>query len=168
MKWFGETNNMFVNGARRNGGRFPSEHHQNQSKLQHSGRGNSRTNTRLALGKRSTRIMGFEGHCSRYVPSTGMTAKELCENDDLATSLVLDPYLGFQTHKMNTRYVRFRPIKGRQEDLKEVIEDFKKRENLEKAFKALTTGEWARHYFLNKNKSQEKLFKEHVCGVFFI
>ncbi|XP_044871960.1 histone-lysine N-methyltransferase KMT5B isoform X2 [Mauremys mutica] len=101
---------------------------------------------------------GFEGQ-SRYVPSSGMSAKELCENDDLATSLVLDPYLGFQTHKMNTR---FRPIKGRQEELKEVIERFKKDEHLEKAFKSLTSGDWARHYFLNKNKMQERLFKEHV------
>lgn len=57
---------------------------------------------------------------------------------------------------------RFRPIKGRQEELKEVIERFKKDEHLEKAFKCLTSGEWARHYFLNKNKVQEKLFKEHV------
>ncbi|XP_022261289.1 histone-lysine N-methyltransferase KMT5B isoform X2 [Canis lupus baileyi] len=147
MKWLGESKNMVVNG-RRSGGN-----------------GNS----------------GFEGQ-SRYVPSSGMSAKELCENDDLATSLVLDPYLGFQTHKMNTSAfpsrssrhfsksdsfphnnpVRFRPIKGRQEELKEVIERFKKDEHLEKAFKCLTSGEWARHYFLNKNKMQEKLFKEHV------
>ncbi|KAK2100009.1 Histone-lysine N-methyltransferase kmt5b, partial [Saguinus oedipus] len=57
----------------------------------------------------------------------------------------------------------FRPIKGRQEELKEVIERFKKDEHLEKAFKCLTSGEWARHYFLNKNKMQEKLFKEHLA-----
>ncbi|KAM9301586.1 histone-lysine N-methyltransferase KMT5B isoform 2-T2 [Gastrophryne carolinensis] len=88
-----------------------------------------------------------------------MSAKELCENDDLATSLVLDPYLGFQTHKMNTR---FRPIKGRQDELKEVIENFKKTEQLEKTFKKLVSGDWARHYFLNKNKMQETHFKQHV------
>lgn len=57
---------------------------------------------------------------------------------------------------------RFRPIKGRQEELKEIIERFKKHDNLEKAYKALTTGDWCRNLFLHKSKAQEKLFKQHV------
>uniref|UniRef100_A0A7M4ES85 [histone H4]-N-methyl-L-lysine20 N-methyltransferase KMT5B n=1 Tax=Crocodylus porosus TaxID=8502 RepID=A0A7M4ES85_CROPO len=207
MKWLGESKNMVVNG-RRSGGKLSNEHPQNQSKLQHTGKENPKTGKNV-VERRSSRCSGasgFEGQ-SRYVPSSGMSAKELCENDDLATSLVLDPYLGFQTHKMNTRFSsggnpflqteqpyvsqgftlqfeampesklsllpssasllsecwkKFRPIKGRQEELKEVIERFKKDEHLEKAFKSLTSGDWARHYFLNKNKMQERLFKEHV------
>ncbi|NXP45849.1 KMT5B methyltransferase, partial [Heliornis fulica] len=178
MKWLGESKNMVVNG-RRSGSKSSNEHAQNQTKLQHAGKENPRSG-KNGVERRSSRCSGasgFEGQ-SRYVPSSGMSAKELCENDDLATSLVLDPYLGFQTHKMNTRFTqklapcltlvicyvskRFRPIKGRQEELKEVIERFKKDEHLEKAFKSLTSGDWARHYFLNKNKMQERLFKEHV------
>lgn len=43
-----------------------------------------------------------------------------------------------------------------------MIENFKKTDHLEKTFKNLLSGDWARHYFLNKNKAQEKHFKEHV------
>lgn len=57
---------------------------------------------------------------------------------------------------------RFRPVKGRQEELKELIERFKKHDNLEKAFRALISGDWARNLFLHKTKAQEKLFKQHV------
>ncbi|KPP64349.1 histone-lysine N-methyltransferase SUV420H1-like [Scleropages formosus] len=160
MKWLGESKNMVVNG-RRHGSRFSSEQPLSQPRAQHPQRAPLRHTKSSHSGRRCSRRFGaapLEAE-RRYVPSSGMTAKELCENDDLSTSLILDPYLGFQTHKMNTR---FRPIKGRQEELKEVIESFKKHDDLEKAFQALTSGDWARHYFLHKNKAQEKLFKEHV------
>lgn len=65
-------------------------------------------------------------------------------------------------------FCRFRPIKGRQEELKELIERFKKHDNLEKAFRALTSGDWARNLFLHKTKAQEKLFKQHVRTLFKI
>uniref|UniRef100_S4RYP9 [histone H4]-N-methyl-L-lysine20 N-methyltransferase KMT5B n=1 Tax=Petromyzon marinus TaxID=7757 RepID=S4RYP9_PETMA len=119
---------------------------------------------------------------SRLTPSTGMSAKELCETDDLATSLVLDQYLGFQTHKMNTRsemssvpgrqilqtinkwshnqYIHpivFRPVKGRREELRKVAEQLRVDGDVEKAYRALSAREWPRNHLLHKS-----IFKEHV------
>ncbi|XP_053576009.1 LOW QUALITY PROTEIN: histone-lysine N-methyltransferase KMT5B-B-like [Bombina bombina] len=163
MKWLGESKTMVVNG-RRHGSRLSSEHQQNTQQVAQLWERENLRGSKNGPDRRSSRCSpsAFETP-TRYVPSSGMTAKELCENDDLATSLVLDPYLGFQTHKMKHQFsCRFRPIKGRQEELKEVIENFKKKEHLEKTFKNPDSASWARHYFLNKNKMQEKLFKEHV------
>ncbi|KAM6942807.1 histone-lysine N-methyltransferase KMT5B [Xenentodon cancila] len=160
MKWLGESKNMVLNG-RRHGSKLTGEQPVSQSRSQHSQRTSLRYTKNHPRNRRcSRRCNGASLEAERrYVPSSGMTAKELCENDDLTTSLILDPYLGFQTHKMNTR---FRPIKGRQEELKEIIEGFKKHDNLEKAFRALTSGDWCRNLFLHKSKAQEKLFKQHV------
>ncbi|XP_028256923.1 histone-lysine N-methyltransferase KMT5B-like [Parambassis ranga] len=162
MKWLGESKNMVLNG-RRHGNKLTSEQpvNQSQTRSQHPQRASLRHSKSHPRNRRCSRrynAANLEAE-RRYVPSSGMTAKELCENDDLTTSLILDPYLGFQTHKMNTR---FRPIKGRQEELKEIIERFKKHDNLEKAFRALTSGDWSRNLFLHKTKAQEKLFKQHV------
>uniref|UniRef100_UPI0037E7DFD9 histone-lysine N-methyltransferase KMT5B isoform X1 n=1 Tax=Semicossyphus pulcher TaxID=241346 RepID=UPI0037E7DFD9 len=160
MKWLGESKNMVLNG-RRHGNKLTSEQpvSQSQTRSQHPQRASLRHNrNRNRRCSRRFSAASLEAE-RRYVPSSGMTAKELCENDDLTTSLILDPYLGFQTHKMNTR---FRPVKGRQEELKEVIERFKKHDNLDKAFRALTSGDWSRNLFLHKTKAQEKLFKQHV------
>ncbi|KAF4082808.1 hypothetical protein AMELA_G00131750 [Ameiurus melas] len=150
MKWMGEPKkNMVVNG-RRHGSRF------GESRAQHLRHGRSSLGSRRCSRRFNGGPMEAE---RRHVPSSGMTAKELCENDDLTTSLILDPYLGFQTHKMNTR---FRPVKGRQDELKDIIESFKKHNDLEKAFEALTCGDSSRNHLLSKTKAQEKLFKQHV------
>ncbi|OCT73163.1 hypothetical protein XELAEV_18036142mg [Xenopus laevis] len=91
--------------------------------------------------------------------SNRLTARELCENDDLATSLVLDPYLGFRTHKMN---VSAMPTIRRQHHLREALQTFCKKKDLEAAYQSLTAGGWARHYFHSRTRQQESLLKTHI------
>lgn len=99
--------------------------------------------------------MVVEGPRSRYAPSTGMTARELCESDDQATSLILDPYLGFATHKMN---LRFRPYKSHKQELQQLIADFKTHNQYEKVFSKLT--DFVPASFLTK--ARQGPFKEHI------
>ncbi|XP_028635296.1 histone-lysine N-methyltransferase KMT5C isoform X1 [Grammomys surdaster] len=88
-----------------------------------------------------------------------VTARELCENDDLATSLVLDPYLGFRTHKMNVSPV---PTVRRQHHLRSALEAFLRQRDLEAAFRALTLGGWMAHYFQNRPPRQKAALKSHI------
>lgn len=86
----------------------------------------------------------------------GMNPRELSENDDWATSLVLDPHLGFTTHKMNTRY---RPLKANTVELKRIVEEFIHTQNYEKAFNCIARSEWMPKI---KSKIQQTKLKEHV------
>ncbi|CAH2319204.1 histone-lysine N-methyltransferase KMT5C [Pelobates cultripes] len=91
--------------------------------------------------------------------SNRVTAKELCDNDDLATSLVLDPYLGFRTHKMKLNSL---PSIRRQHHLREALQTFRKNRDLDAAFRLLTTGDWAKQYFQNRTKQHETTLKTHI------
>lgn len=130
------------------------------------------------------------------MPSIGMTARELCDYDDLCTSLIIDPFLNFTTHKMNTRYVlfydkiismqlgayfqincnnclnmfmlkrwifcRFRPVKGKQDEWKVIVEKYRINQEIDQAIDAFLNNEWVRTQFQKKTARQIQLFKEHV------
>lgn len=100
-------------------------------------------------------VVEGRGVGSRYPPSTGMTARELCESDDQATSLILDPYLGFPTHKMN---LRFRPYKSSRQELHQMILDFKESSDYEKMYARLV--DYIPAPYLSK--SRQATFKAHI------
>lgn len=89
----------------------------------------------------------------------GMTPRELSENDDLATSLVLDPYLGFTTHKMNIQY---KPLKANSDELRKIVAEFRQDQRYDLAYQKIMKGEWIPRHLHNKNKADKKKLQEHV------
>merc|ERR1719154_1053985 len=99
---------------------------------------------------------------ARAAASTGcgLTPRELSECDDLVTTLVIDPILGFTTHKMAIRY---RPIQNSQAPCRVIIEEFKIHQNYTKAFKQIISGDWIPYTaYQNKPKSYQLSFEEHL------
>ncbi|XP_068193414.1 histone-lysine N-methyltransferase KMT5C isoform X2 [Antennarius striatus] len=90
---------------------------------------------------------------------TRMSVKELCETDDLATSLVLDPLLGFSTHKMN---ISPPPEVRRWGNLKETLLRFQRTHDFNATFEALTVGELAGDYFNALGNHRQELLRQHV------
>ncbi|XP_056144375.1 histone-lysine N-methyltransferase KMT5C [Lampris incognitus] len=90
---------------------------------------------------------------------TRMSVKELCETDDLATRLVLDPLLGFSTHKMN---ISPPPEIRRWGNLKETLLRFQRTHDFQATFEALTVGELAGDYFTELGTHRQELLRQHV------
>lgn len=88
----------------------------------------------------------------------GMTPRELSEYDDLATALIVDPYLGITTHKMNIRY---RPIKANKEALRNIVKQFIQTQDYSNAYSKLASGDWIPRHF-SKNKHLQAKLREHV------
>ncbi|XP_028825236.1 uncharacterized protein LOC114784194 [Denticeps clupeoides] len=94
----------------------------------------------------------MEGSCR-------MSVRELCETDDLATSLVLDPLLGFSTHKMN---ISQPPEIRRWGYLREALLRFKHTQDFQTTFEALLVGDWACGYFTNLGIHRLEMLRQHV------
>lgn len=119
--------------------------------------------------------------------SQGLTAVELCEFDDMGTTLLIDPYLGFCTHKMNIRYddlnqkqvvrnltnstiflffVRFKQPKIPKENLKDFIAHFLRTQDYEASFQRIVSADWMSSYYNGKTIRERKLFKQHIFRYF--
>ncbi|XP_037934875.1 histone-lysine N-methyltransferase Suv4-20 [Teleopsis dalmanni] len=99
------------------------------------------------------------GNIVGRLSTNGMTPKELSENDDLATSLILDPHLGFQSHKMNIRY---RPLKVDRAQLKSIVDEFIQTQSYDVAVRKVFSGPWIPRSYKNKSKILLKRLHDHI------
>ncbi|CAF1617624.1 unnamed protein product [Adineta ricciae] len=85
---------------------------------------------------------------------------DLCENDDLATMIIVDSMFGFTTHKMN---VRFRSNRRLSPQWKSAVEKFQQHLDYERCFMELTSiSDWYKNLSARKSPAQLMIFKEHM------
>lgn len=90
---------------------------------------------------------------------TTMSVLELCETDDVATFLVLDPLLGFSTHKMNITSLPEIHCWG---ILKETLLSCQRTHDFNATFEALTVSKLAGDYFSSLGSHRQQLLRQHV------
>lgn len=94
--------------------------------------------------------------------STNMTPKELSDYDDIGTAVIVDPYLGFGTHKMNLRFRSPRQV--HQSYFKGVVNKFLNHQDYEKAYQELLGCEWFSSVIKRRSKTWQSGLKEHVSS----
>jgi len=89
-----------------------------------------------------------------------MTPKELSDYDDIATAVVVDPFLGFTSHKMS---LRFRPPSAvGQQHLKTTLLDFQRQQNHQTTWKKLLECDWLKNLYNRKSKAHQVSLREHI------
>jgi len=89
-----------------------------------------------------------------------MSPKELSDYDDVATAVVVDPILGFGTHKMSLRFRA--PSLQAQQYLRNTLLEFKKHQNYEKVYKSLLECDYLKNIVNRKSKLHQASLKEHI------
>lgn len=57
---------------------------------------------------------------------------------------------------------RYRPIKGKQEEWKAIVEKYRIHQDIDSTIQEFMDNEWVKQHLLKKNRRQIQLFKEHV------
>lgn len=95
-----------------------------------------------------------------------LTATKLCELDDLATMLVVDSYLGFQTHKMNPNTNLYTALNRRfRPKWKKSLQLFAhpQHRNYDRCFDEMTAdNDWFVEYTRDKSPEDVMAFRNHV------
>jgi histone-lysine N-methyltransferase SUV420H len=102
-----------------------------------------------------------ENNIKRTSTNEQFTAEELCSYDDFATMIIIDSYLGFQTHKMDSQLrVPFRKCKKKWIEL---IEKFIEDRDCDEYFKeAIDNNELIKIHFRNKPHLKLEHLKIHM------
>ncbi|XP_037070326.1 histone-lysine N-methyltransferase KMT5B-B-like [Pollicipes pollicipes] len=89
-----------------------------------------------------------------------LSPQELSDCDDIATALTVDPYLGFNTHKM---CIRYRPPRCNKDVLRNMIFSFIKDQNYEETYERLERSE-AMHQLMAfyKHRVNRDDLRDHI------
>ncbi|KHN81102.1 Histone-lysine N-methyltransferase SUV420H1-B [Toxocara canis] len=89
-----------------------------------------------------------------------MTAQELCDNDDLATSVIVDTMLGFKTHKMSLSYEP--PDARERRKLKKVLKAYIREQNLSNTMAKLLRAPCVCSFMCQLDMRQQINFRDHL------
>ncbi|VDM08638.1 unnamed protein product [Wuchereria bancrofti] len=89
-----------------------------------------------------------------------MTIRELCDNDDMATSIIVDPILGFRTHKMSLHY---RPPQHEEQiKLKCILRKYKEDQDLCAAIQEIFHVGAITRFLKRRTLKQQLAFRDHA------